>query len=120
MNKDWKKVKITKAVIAWFWSRIDKNGPVTRKGLSQCWQWTTVRAWEPGREFRGPAPLAYRIQKGAIPHGKLILHRCENMRCMRGTHLEVGTQAKNVLDGIKRMPGKYLGINKYRGRLYRK
>ena len=119
MNKDWRKERITKAIIAWFWSRVNKNGPVKRKGLSCCWEWATVRAWEPGPEFRGPAPLAYRIQKGVIPKGKFVLHRCDNERCVRGSHLEAGTQSKNVLDAIKRT-GAQLGVNRWRWREYRK
>ncbi len=82
-----------------FWARVDKcSGPVVNKKLGRCWLWKTVRAWPPGKNFRGPAKRAFGSQNGNLPRGKLVLHRCDVARCVRGSHLYAGTQRDNVLD----------------------
>ncbi len=35
---------------------------------------------------------------GAIPKSKIILHRCDNPKCCRPDHLQVGTLADNNRD----------------------
>lgn len=42
------------------------------------------------------------MHKGQIPDGLLVLHSCDNPRCVNPGHLEVGTQQKNIEDCVAR------------------
>lgn len=42
--------------------------------------------------------IAYQVGVGPIPPGAMVLHRCDNPRCIRPDHLELGGQAKNMAD----------------------
>lgn len=46
--------------------------------------------------------LAWEIYRGPIPEGIQVLHRCDVKRCVRPTHLFLGTQRDNVWDCIKK------------------
>jgi hypothetical protein len=45
--------------------------------------------------------LAYQFYINEIPKGKLVLHNCNNVKCVNPYHLRIGTQKENVLDRIK-------------------
>jgi hypothetical protein len=38
------------------------------------------------------------LEHGSIPHGRYVLHRCDNRRCCNPSHLFVGTQQDNMDD----------------------
>ena len=42
--------------------------------------------------------LAYELEHGPIPEGKVIMHKCDNPGCFNPSHLDVGTQAENLAD----------------------
>lgn len=44
--------------------------------------------------------LAYEAEKGPIPPGQCIRHKCGNRACCNVDHMELGTQAENVYDCI--------------------
>lgn len=46
--------------------------------------------------------LVYRIFKGEIPTGLVVMHACDNPSCCNPRHLMVGTQQDNVVDAIKK------------------
>lgn len=46
--------------------------------------------------------VAWTIANGPVPHGLLVLHRCDNKRCVRPEHLFLGTQADNMRDMIEK------------------
>ena len=60
--------------------------------------------------YRGPGPYHGRVIGGHkarllyagvdVPEGAVILHACNNKRCLNLAHLSVGTQAQNVADAI--------------------
>lgn len=74
-----------------------------------CWEWTGSRARR-GSVYsygifcalgkRGRRILAHRlawlIANGPIPPGLVVRHRCDNVICVRVSHLEIGTQADNL------------------------
>jgi len=43
---------------------------------------------------------SYQINKGEIPDGLVVRHKCHNPSCINPEHLELGTQKDNVYDMI--------------------
>jgi hypothetical protein len=70
----------------------------------QCWEWT----WGVNKSGYGKTTiakrfvyahrLAYEMAVGPIPSGLLVLHKCDNPRCINPNHLEIGDYAKNSAD----------------------
>jgi hypothetical protein len=46
--------------------------------------------------------FSYEVYKGEIPQGLLVLHSCDNPRCVNPDHLRVGTSYDNTQDKISR------------------
>lgn len=44
---------------------------------------------------------AYRLYRGEIPDGKIILHKCGNTNCVNPYHLEAGTYQENAQDTVQ-------------------
>lgn len=96
--------------IARFWSYVDKNGPVARPGLTNCWLWTRGRykngygQFRPGSSRvvaqRGAHRFAWILEHGPIPDGLCVLHECDVRHCVR--HLFLGTRQDNTADMVKK------------------
>jgi hypothetical protein len=69
-----------------------------------CWIWTAATK-EHGYGVIGVGArsdgvirahrLAYLLNKGEIPEGKVVMHKCNNPSCVNPDHLEVGTVKDN-------------------------
>lgn len=85
-----------------FWSKVEKHGP------SDCWEWKgCIDERGYGRfNYKGKWGRAHRasfeFEKGEIPEGMVIRHKCDNPRCVKPDHLEIGTQKENVRDKYDR------------------
>ncbi|TAL42411.1 MAG: HNH endonuclease [Salinibacterium sp.] len=90
-----------------FWERVEKT--------DGCWLWKGKgrRGSSTGPQygcftFRGERRAetsnraAWRVQKGPIPKGKCVLHKCDNSICVRGSHLFLGTRTENSADMVKK------------------
>ena len=76
-------------------------GPcIEHSGAKQ--RYRTVR-WQ-GRYTMGHR-LAYCLAHGltlADIAGKVVRHKCDNPKCERGDHLEIGSQSDNIRDAVER------------------
>lgn len=93
-----------------FWSKVKID---TGTG---CWVWTAaISTWskEPWDGGYGAFKLgsrvvrahivAYQIIFGSVPNGKVLLHGCDNRRCVNVLdHIQPGTQAENVKDMLSK------------------
>lgn len=95
-------------MIARFWSKVNKDGPVPPHlpELGPCWVWSAAldrqgygSCWMGG----GNSALAHRVA-WFLHHGRwpepCCLHKCDNPSCVRIGHLFEGTVADNNLDMI--------------------
>jgi hypothetical protein len=82
-----------------FWRKVDTSG--------ECWVWTgannargygMIRFTPTHREYAHR--WIYAQVCGPIPEGQVIMHLCDNPRCIRPTHLRAGTQSENSLDMV--------------------
>lgn len=79
------------------WTLNESNG---------CWEWTGATGGKgygflkrPGERRQVYAHrLSYEIHCGQIPEGQQVCHTCDNMKCVKPTHLFLGTQKDNLQD----------------------
>ena len=95
--------------LARFWAKVDRNGPVPAHmpRLGPCWVWTASTRNGYGQlTIDGRVPYAHRVgwqlQHGPIPDGLWVLHRCDNPPCVRGSHLHLGDQSRNMCEMVER------------------
>lgn len=92
-----------------FWENVKKG--------SDCWQWQGAmmgRGWRERKSYgiiAEGAPseknipahrLSWILHYGPIPHGMMILHKCDNRSCVRPDHLFVGTAKDNTQDMLRK------------------
>ena len=82
-------------------------------GLSACHLWTGSTRRGYGRFYAGPKARNARAHRVAlelslgvpIPSGLVVMHKCDNRRCVNPLHLKVGTQRDNILDMMRKGRG---------------
>lgn len=88
-----------------FWSKVSKV-----PGDDGCWEWQASLHHSGYGQFfmkgRGRPIMAHRISweltHGDIPTGILVLHKCDNRKCVRPEHLFLGTDKDNCDDMWKK------------------
>jgi len=92
-----------------YWPKVDKNGPIIRPELGQCWLFTGYRnkygygvIWD-GRRTRLAHHIALEFVGFVIPfEGLQVLHLCDNPPCVRPDHLLIGTAQDDADDKISK------------------
>lgn len=89
-----------------FWKKVDKGGS------DECWEWTgKLNHSGYGILCTGPRAnrkrtrahrISWEIHNGPIPERKLVLHKCDNKKCVNPNHLYLGTHSNNMQDAWDR------------------
>ncbi len=73
-----------------------------------CWLWTGAKdpkgygnVWHEGRSDKAHR-VAFRLTKGPIPPGMMVLHACDRPSCINPDHLHAGTAKQNTREMIER------------------
>jgi hypothetical protein len=83
-----------------FWAKVEKT--------EGCWLWTAATGGQMGYGTIGVTRtrmmyahrLSWEMHHGPIPIGSLVLHHCDQPRCVRPDHLFLGTRADNMADMV--------------------
>lgn len=86
------------------------NCTMVRYGSRVCWEWKfgcadngrPIINHDDGRLPEHAARFAYRLFYGELKYH--ALHKCDNVKCVRPSHIEDGTREKNMRDMWARHP----------------
>lgn len=94
---------------------------------TECWNWNGALRWDgygqfsckglSGKKSGTPASRAsWIIHNGPIGADILVLHKCDNRKCVNPDHLFLGTNQDNMDDKISKGRG-YSGIKHWKAKL---
>jgi hypothetical protein len=73
------------------------------ENLCHLWLGADKRAygkfWD-GDKYESAHRVSYRLHKGEIPAGMVVMHTCDVSNCVNPNHLVLGTQSENVIDCV--------------------
>lgn len=109
MEENPEEVKYYNSIYDRFWSKVDKGGP------DDCWNWKAATSggygtFSLGYEHfneRKAHRISYTLQNGSIPKGMVVMHTCDNTRCVNPNHLKVGTNFDNMRDMVSKGRSNY-------------
>lgn len=93
-----------------FWGKVQKGadddcwlwlGPLNRGGYGHIGS---------NKRYRSAHRFSYFIHHGEIPGRLVVMHKCDNPKCVNPDHLKLGTHKDNSQDAIQKgrwTPGKY-------------
>jgi hypothetical protein len=92
------------SIAARFWAKVDKCGPRQAHMDSRCWQWVAAgrhygvfyyerKNWSAHR-------FSFLLVNGYSP--EMVLHKCDNKKCVRPEHLYAGDCWQNARDASER------------------
>lgn len=92
------------SITARFWAKVDKCGPRQPHMDSHCWQWIAAgrhygvfyfdrKDWSAHR-------FSFLVFNGYLP--EMVLHTCDNKKCVNPEHLYAGDRQQNAKDASER------------------
>jgi len=87
-----------------FWLKVNKTSE------EDCWNWTGALQSKGYGILRvddkriSAHRFSWILSNGNIPNKLLVLHKCDNKRCINPNHLYIGTQIDNMRDRAIRNP----------------
>lgn len=69
-----------------------------------CWEWTGALSRKgygfvsSGGKTKQAHRWSYEMNIGQIPEGMVVMHKCDNPKCVNPAHLKCGTQSQNIAD----------------------
>jgi hypothetical protein len=75
---------------------------------SDCWQWIgAMQSSGYGNikcfgKWKGAHRFSFELYHGPIPPGLMVLHSCDNKRCVNPDHLSAGTNQQNMTEAADR------------------
>lgn len=95
---------VSSGLLERFWAKVKKQD-----GDDACWAWTGATrdgygAIKVAKLVVGTHVLSWRITNdGAeVPERCEICHSCDNRKCVRPSHLFVGSHSENMIDALKK------------------
>lgn len=80
-----------------FWDKVNKDAPYG------CWEWTASTLVSGGygafmlnHVTQRAHRVSYFLMNGELEPGKVIIHKCDNPKCVNPDHLGQGTQKDNM------------------------
>lgn len=95
-----------------YWNKVKMSGPVPPHApwLQCCWEWLGAHSqgrpsmWV--REKHGSERVARVVATNGYPYflppAVDVMHKCDNPKCVRPEHLQLGTRKENWQDAITR------------------
>jgi hypothetical protein len=107
---------LSKERIKAFWSKVNKQGPYPDqkkypKLKTRCWEFIGCLDRDGyglcnvNDKTQRVNKVAYELQFGPVPKGKIVCHNCDNRKCVR--HLYAGTHTTNARDRTRRNRNRY-------------
>lgn len=92
-----------------FWEKVNKKGSIHPVLKTRCWEWEAgissnggYGCFSRGKKTQKAHRYAYEIYFGRIPDNQIVLHKCDNPRCVRPSHLSCGTHQDNMTDMVNK------------------
>ena len=87
-----------------FWAKVNKNGSTVPHMQTCCWEWTAAGRvygvfWYKGKNMSSHR-FSYYLRNKTWP--EMVLHHCDNKKCVNPDHLYEGDAKKNATDAAAR------------------
>jgi len=88
-----------------FYSKINVNGPIPagHEELGPCHVWTAGKrngygAFGINRKLQYAHRVAWELEKGQIPDGLTVDHKCHRLECVNTNHMRLATISQNAMN----------------------